>query len=247
MTPSLACTIEEMMIVAMSREVNDGDVVGVGALSPIPAAASILAQQTHAPNAEVLILGSDDYFPFVGGTSQFHYLAQRGQMDVFFASGIQIDGQGNFNLNLIGDHASPKLRMPGAYGTAMFYYMAKRTVLFRTEHTRRTFVEKVDFVTGAGVTPENVYRLGGPTRLITPMAVLAFGKKPAGWRLESAHPGCTPDEVQDNTGFRLKIRTPVKITPLPSREALRTLRTDVREKLARIYPEFAEEKIGREA
>jgi glutaconate CoA-transferase subunit B len=232
------------MIVTMSREVRDWETVGVGALSPIPAASCILAEQTHAPHAEIIILGSEEYYPFSGGTSQFHFLAQRGELDLFFVSGIQIDKEGNFNLHVIGDDKSPKVRMPGAYGTGMLYYMVRRTVLFRTEHTQRTLVERVDFVTGAGVTPDSVYRLGGPTKLVTPMAVLSFEREPLGWRVESIHPGYSLEDVRGNTGFVLKAPEPMSQTPLPTEEQLHKLRTVVKEKVARIYPDFVRENIG---
>ena len=165
-------TPEELMAVTISREVRDGETVGVGAVSPIPAAGCILAEQLHAPHITLIILDSDDYYPFPAGSSELHFLAQRGELDLFFLSGIQIDRRGNFNLHVIGDYNAPTVRMAGAYGSAMLYYMAHRVILFRDQHTKRVFVEKVDFVTGAGVTPENVYREGGPALVVTPKGVL---------------------------------------------------------------------------
>ena len=116
------------------------------------------------PMPQIIILESQlkEYYPFPAGHSELHFLAQRGELDLFFLSGIQIDRQGNINLHVIGDYDAPKMRLPGAYGSAMLYYMAHRVILFRTEHTRRTFVEKVDFITAPGITPANVHREGGP-------------------------------------------------------------------------------------
>lgn len=165
-------TPEELMAVTISREVRDLETVGVGAVSPIPAAGCILAEQLHAPHITLIILDSDEYYPFPAGSSELHFMAQRGELDLFFLSGIQIDRHGNFNLHVIGDYNSPTVRMAGAYGSGMLYYMAHRVILFRDQHTRRIFVEKVDFVTGAGITPESVYREGGPALVITPKAVL---------------------------------------------------------------------------
>jgi glutaconate CoA-transferase subunit B len=234
---------EELMAVVISREVRDFETVGVGAASPIPAAGCILAEQLHAPRATIMILGSKEYYPFLGGSAELHFTAQRGELDLFFLSGIQIDGQGNINLHVIGDYHSPQIRLPGAYGSAMLYYMAHRVILFRTEHTRRTFVEKVDFVTAPGQSPACVHREGGPTLVVTPKAVMAWDRQNGGWILEAVHPGSSVDEVKENTGFALKISGSAKITPSPTERELLTLRTVVRDKLMRIYPDFAEKKI----
>ncbi len=237
------CTPEELMAVIISREVRDFETIGVGAASPIPAAGCILAEQLQAPHITLIILGSKEYYPFPAGSSELHFLAQRGDLDLFFLSGIQMDRHGNINLHVLGDYHSPQMRLPGAYGAAMLYYMAHRVILFRTEHSRRTFVEKVDFVTAAGSTPENVYREGGPTLVVTPKAVLGWDSAHKGWALEAVHPGSTVEEVQENTGFPLEISSSFKITPPPTERELSVLRTVVRQKLERIYPEFAQTKI----
>lgn len=236
-------TPEELMAVVISREVRDGETVGVGAVSPIPAAGCILAEQLHAPHITLIILDSDEYYPFPAGSSELHFMAQRGELDLFFLSGIQIDRHGNFNLHVIGDYNSPTVRMAGAYGSGMLYYMAHRVILFRTDHTRRIFVEKVDFVTGAGVTPENVYREGGPALVVTPKAVLTWDKDLKEWVLTAVHPGSSVEDVQANTGFALRVSPSVHMTPPPTAHELHMLRMVVRAKLARGYPDFAREKI----
>jgi len=238
-------SLEEMMAVVISREVRDFETVGVGALSPIPAAGSILAKQLHAPHTQIIILesGEKEYYPFPGGSSELHFLAQRGDLDLFFLSGIQIDRKGNINLHVIGDYQAPKMRLPGAYGSAMLYYVAHRVILFRTEHTLRTFVDKVDFITASGISPASVCREGGPTLVVTPKAILSWDRTAGEWMLEAVHPDSSIEEVKENTGFGLKISPSFKMTPLPTDHELVTLRTVVREKLIRIYPAFAKERI----
>src|SRR4030042_2032796 len=102
-----AFTPEEMMAVVISREVRDGETVGVGAASPIPAAGCILAEQLQAPKATLIILGSKEYYPFPAGSSELHFLAQRGDLDLFFLSGIQMDRQGNIKFQHNGDYTPP--------------------------------------------------------------------------------------------------------------------------------------------
>jgi glutaconate CoA-transferase subunit B len=243
MVQTLEYTPEELMAVVISREVRDHETVGVGAVSPIPAAGCILAEQLHAPHITLIILDSDEYYPFPAGSSELHFMAQRGELDLFFLSGIQIDRHGNFNLHVIGDYNAPTVRMAGAYGSAMLYYMAHRVILFRDQHTRRVFVEKVDFVTGAGVTPENVYREGGPALVVTPKAVLAWDGTAGEWVLARFQPDSSVEEVVQNTGFALRVSPAVSMTPPPTAEELHMLRTVVKEKLVRSYPDFVREKM----
>jgi len=243
MAQTVDYTPEELMAVVISREVRDYETVGVGAVSPIPAAGCILAEQLHVPHVTLIILDSEEYYPFPAGSSELHFLAQRGELDLFFLSGIQFDRRGNFNLHVIGDYNAPSVRMAGAYGSAMLYYMAHRVILFRAEHTRRIFVEQVDFVTGAGVTPENIYREGGPALLVTPKAVLAWDKAAGEWILDRVQPGSSVEDIRQNTGFDLRVSPSVHMTTPPTIRELHVLRTVVKEKLARSYPDFAREKI----
>lgn len=237
-------TPEELMAVVISREVRNGETIGIGAASPVPAAGCILAEHLHAPRARIIILGSDEYYPFPAGSSELHFMAQKGELDLFFLSGIQIDRAGNINLHVLGTYDAPAVRLPGAYGSAMLYHMARRVILYRTEHTSRTFVEKVDFVTAAGTVPESAGREGGPSLVVTPRAILAWDRETRGWALASVHPGSTVIDIEENTGFALRIPQPVPITPLPTPRELRVLRTRVRDKLKKIYPEFAGKKIA---
>jgi len=243
MTQALNYTPEELMAVTIAREVRDFETVAVGMVSPIPAAGCILAKHMSAPHITLIILDSEEYYPFPAGSSELHFMAQRGELDLFFLSGIQIDRRGNFNLHVIGDYNAPTVRMAGAYGSAMIYYMAHRVILFRDQHTKRVFVEKVDFVTGAGVTPDNVYREGGPALVITPKAVLAWDKTAGEWVLDRFQPGSSVEEVKDNTGFELRLSSSVRTNPEPTAEELHVLRTIVKEKMLRSYPDFAREKI----
>src|SRR3974390_1063425 len=105
----------ELMAILMSREVRDGEVSACGALSQIPAAGLLLAKALHAPAAELIILNTV-FRPF-HTSRQFHFLAQRGELGLFFVSGVQIDRHGNYNLHQIGtDPERPKVRFPGGYG-----------------------------------------------------------------------------------------------------------------------------------
>lgn len=228
MTTALRCSTEELLAVLLSREYHDGETAACGALSFIPAAAMLLAAHTRTPNLDVIILSSDVYDPFMHGPD-FHNLAQRGQLDLFHISGIEIDREANFNLHVIGDRDRPDVLMPGQYGTGMLYYAVPRILMFRTEHTRRSFPERVNFVSGAGTSPEGFARRTREVTVITTMATLRLNQETRVLELASVHPGYTAEQVQANTGFDLGIRGPAPETPPVTAEELHTLRTVVRE------------------
>ena len=235
----------ELLAVLLSREVRDGEVSACGALSHIPAAGLLLAQATHAPNAELIILNSV-FNPF-RTSKQFHFLAQRGDLGLFFASGVQIDRYGNYNLHQLGpDPDHPQVRFPGGYGGGMIYYGARRTVVFRTEHTVRSLVEKVDYISACGSSPPDVLRYGNPTKVITPKAIFRFEKDVGTLRLDTIHPGYTMDEIRDCTGFDLGVNDDIAETPAPTEEELRALRVVVRTKMidTGTYADWARKVLG---
>jgi len=235
----------ELLATLMSREVRDHEISACGALSQIPATALLLAKELHAPNAELIILNTV-FRPF-RTSRQFHFLAQRGELGLFFASGVQIDHHGNYNLHQLGtDPERPKVRFPGGYGGGMIYYAARRTVVFRTEHTQRSLPEHVDFVSATGSSDENVLRLGNPTKLITPKAIFRFDKEQGCLQLDSIHLPYSLDDIRENTGFDLGVTGPVATTPPPTVEELHVLRQVVRPKMidTGTYASWAEKALG---
>ena len=238
----------ELLVVLLSREVRDGEISACGALSQIPAAGLLLAQALHAPNAELIILNSV-FNPF-HTSKPFHYLAQRGDLGLFFVSGVQIDRHGNYNLHQLGpDLERPLVRFPGGYGGGMIYYGARRTVVFRTEHTQRSLVERVDFISAAGATPADVLRHGHPTKVVTPKANFCFEKDAGLLRLDSIHPGYALDDIRESTGFDLGMTDTVTTTPAPTDEELQVLRQVIRHKMidTGTYAEWARKSLGHEA
>ena len=128
-----------------------------------------------------------------------------------------------------------------SYGSAFLDFAVPRIILFCTEHSRRTLVEKVSFVSAPGTSSANVWRRGGPIALVTPLRHFAFDKARRRFRLESLHPGHTLEEVRDNTGFAFDLAERVATTPLPDAATLDALRGPVVRELAGIYPKFAAE------
>ncbi|MDQ2953376.1 MAG: CoA synthetase, partial [Pseudomonadota bacterium] len=115
---------------------------------------------------------------------------------------------------------------------------------FRTEHSRRTLVRKVDFISAPGTSPPNVYRKGGPIALVTNRCLFAFDRVSRGFRLESVHPGHSVEEVLDNTGFHFARPAEVPMTRAPDAATLRLLREVVAPELSEVYPQFTEKVFG---
>lgn len=222
---------------AIARAVRDGETVAVGTLSPIPAAGCLLARATRTPNITLAML-DDKRQASVGGSKEFFDFAQRGKLDLFFLSGIQIDAEANINLSVVGDYAAPKVRLPGGAGSGMLYYWAKRVILFKHDHTPRAFPERVDFITSPGHPSPGVRRPGGPALVVTPLCVMQYDRDAARLRLASVHPGHTVEEVQAATGFDLGATADVPETAGLSAEEQAALDGPVREHLLHAYPEF---------
>ena len=176
-------------------------------------------------------------------------LAAQGRIDAFFLSGGQIDGSGNINLVGIGDYPRQNVRWSGSFGSAYLYYLVPKVILFRLEHTRRTMVEQVDFISAPGASPQNVYRPGGPYALITNLCLFAFDRENQRFRLESVHPGHSLEEVRDNTGFDFDAPPEpgmVVVTPGPDASRLALIRGEIAMAIADPYPKFAAEELGLE-
>jgi glutaconate CoA-transferase, subunit B len=242
--PPETCRTEELLAGTIAGLIADARHVAVGASSPIPAAAALLARERGDGRPYVSLLGSRRQSFFTDGGRELFDCAGQGRIDAFFLSGAQIDGAGNINLVCIGDYAHPKARFPGSFGSAYLYYVVPKVILFRLEHTRRTLVPKVDFISAPGGSAGNVHRPGGPVALITNRCLFAFDRTRRRFKLESVHPGHTLAEVVENTGFDFDRSEDVPMTQAPSPEALRLLRTVVAPQLTEVYPKFAAEVFG---
>jgi glutaconate CoA-transferase subunit B len=239
---------EELLADVICRLIGDARHIAVGAASPIPATAALLAREQaelySSPRPYVSLLGSRAHTFFTDGARELFDCAGQGRIDVFFLSGGQIDGEGNINLVSVGDYEKPKARFPGSFGSAYLYYVVPRVILFRVEHSRRTLVPKVDFISAPGGSPDNVARPGGPIALITNRCLFEFNRAQRRFRLASVHPGHSVEEVIENTGFPFERGAQVPVTPAPSAETLRLMRTTVAPMLAEVYPEFARRVFG---
>jgi glutaconate CoA-transferase, subunit B len=238
------CTDEELLADVIAGLIGDVRHVAVGNASPIPATAALLARERGNGRPYVSLLQSRKHNFFTDGGRELFDCAAQGRIDVFFLSGGQIDGAGNVNLVSIAEGDRTKVRFPGSFGSAHLYFVVPKVILFRTEHSRRTLVPKVDFISAPGTSPDNVYRPGGPIALVTNRCFFAFDRTKGCFRLTSVHPGHTVEEVLEHTGFAFDRPDEVPVTPQPTAETLRIMRETVGPQLAEIYPQFAARVFG---
>lgn len=240
----------ELMICCAARLLENGRTVAVG--TGAPCAAAMLAQRTAAPDLVIFFEagGVAPQLPTmpisVGDSRTFHRAVmatsmadvmetcQRGMMDYTFLGGAQIDPFGNLNSTMIGkDYKKPKVRLPGSGGANDLASFCWR-ILVVTNHDKRRFVERLDFLTtpgyltgpgareAAGLPPGT-----GPFRVITDLAIMGYHEETKRIEVLSLHPGITMEQVQANTGFPIAGREPLLTTAPPSETELRILRDEV--------------------
>jgi glutaconate CoA-transferase subunit B len=249
-TPAMNYNAMELMICCAARLLEDGRTVAVG--TGIPCAAAMLAQRTGAPHLVICFEAGGvaprlPTMPISVGDSRTFYrglmatsmadimeTCQRGLMDYTFLGGAQIDAYGNLNSTMIGDdYAKPRVRFPGSGGANDLASLCWRTLVV-TNHDRRRFVEKLDFLTtpgyltGPGAREAAGLPAGtGPYRVITDLAVLGFHEQTRRMEVVSLHPGVRLDQVIQATGFAIGSRQPLTTTAPPTEEELTLLREEV--------------------
>jgi glutaconate CoA-transferase subunit B len=235
----------ELMIINAARLLRDGDVVFVGVGQPN--LACNLAKRTHAPNLlmiyEAGVIGAEPArLPLSIGdptlvsgalsvVSMYDIFAnylQRGNVDVGFMGGAQIDKYGNINATVIGDYSQPKVRLPGSGGSQEIAAWANRCYIM-TPHQKRRFPEKVDFMTSAGFLGGRTKREatgvrgGGMLAVVTDVGILEPDES-GEMVLTALHPEKTVEQAKENTGWDLKVAAELRTSELVSEVELQILR-----------------------
>jgi glutaconate CoA-transferase subunit B len=239
-------TPNEMMTVAAARALKNDDVcfVGIG----LPSAACNLARLTHAPGITLiyesgtigtkptvlpLSIGDGELcntaLTTVSVPEMFRYWLQGGRISIGFLSGAQVDRFANINTTVVGPYDKPKVRLPGGGGAPEIATSCGEIFIIMRQ-SKRSFVEKLDFVTslGHGEGGDHRGRLGvktkGPTRLVTDLCIFEPEPRSKEMTVVSVHPGITRQQIAENTGWPVRYAGSVAETPPPSAEELRVLR-----------------------
>src|SRR5512134_371197 len=226
-------TSSELMTVHAARQLRDGDVVFVGV--GLPNLACNLARRTHAPGLVMIyeagVIGAQPArLPLSIGDPTlvsgalavcsmydiFAFYLQRGNVDVGFLGGAQIDRFGNINATVIGGYETPKVRLPGSGGSMEIAAWANRCYVM-TPHQKRRFPEKVDFRTSAGFLSGRAERQSarlpgaGPQAVVTDLGILEPDEN-GELVLTALHPRATAEQARANTGWDLKVAVGLRAT-----------------------------------
>jgi len=239
-------TATEMMTVAAARALRNEDVcfVGIG----LPSAACNLARLTHAPGITLIyesgtIATRPNVLPLSIGDGElcetalttvsvpemFRYWLQGGRVTVGFLGAAQIDRFANLNTTVIGPYGKPTVRLPGGGGAPEIATCCGEIFIVMSQ-SRRSFVERLDFVTslGHGEGGDHRRRLGvatkGPTRLVTDLAIFEPDPETKEMVVTSLHPGVTQEAVRAATGWPVRFAPAVFETAPPSADDLAVLR-----------------------
>lgn len=234
-------TLDELLVVCIARQVEDGSIWAQGINTPMVMAGLMLAKLTHAPNIRFISAigqGISDRANRLSLTHIEDVWMRDALLHVSFAQGVadllptyqpneffrpaQVDARGNFNNIAIGkDYMRPRLRLPGSGGIPDVTVQYDHTYLYVTRHSKITFRETLDFVSGMGHV-EHRRRGGGPRYLVTDLG--QFDWYGGRMRLTSMHAGVMFDTIQKRTGFALEVVEKCPVTPHPTQEQLQFLR-----------------------
>ena len=243
-----AFTADEMMTACAARALHDGMTcfVGIG----LPSAAANLARATHAPGLVLIyesgtIGAKPGWLPLSIGDGVlaetadavvsvpeiFNYWLQPGRIDVGFLGAAQLDRFGNINTTVIGStYARPAVRLPGAGGAPEIAAACREVIIVVLRQNRRSFAERVDFVTsvGYGTGQGDRERLGltgaGPRKVITDLGVLEPDPVTRELTLTGVYPGVTAEEAKAGTGWDLAVSSNLEVLGPPSPQELSALR-----------------------
>jgi len=243
-------TVDEILTVLMAREVRNDDVMIVGVATPMVWAAFTLAKVTHAPGAIYHYIMGNTFVYEPRQVSLLYLEMNTARAYRFQNSGectleslpseklttiewfrpAQIDIFGNTNNICIGDWSNPKLRFPGCAGIADFsMFYSRGSFLYTPRHDKRTFVPKIDFISGVGFPDGKPSICGGsgPQCVITNLAYLTFDDNSKRMKICTIHPGIDLETVKNSTGFELLIPDEIRETKPPTEKELKTLREKV--------------------
>jgi len=238
-------TLQELLVIAVAREIHDHEnvILGVG----LPTTAGAVAKALYAPHATLMMeSGIIDFEPllplnhiadaqscrgFSYATDLFSAftMTYRGFVDVCFLGVGQVDKYGNLNTTVIGDYNKPTMRLPGSGGAADFLSYAKRTVLTMLGGN---FVETLDYFTSPGYLEggdsrdkSGFFPKGtGPTMLLSTKGIFRFDPVTKEMYLAQIHPRVTIEDVKKDVPWDLKIAPDLSETTHPTDEEIDFIR-----------------------
>ncbi len=245
-------TIDELMVCTLARTIGPAGVCSVGAASPLPTAAYLLAKHLRVPElllmshngglvdppVRPLALASNEYLDFAlsvahtGGDETYHWYYQRGLITHEVVGAAQLDGRAATNNLWVEARDGRRIRLPGQGGMADVANLHQNFMIYLPRQSRRNAVAEVKTVSAQRVwhDAEQRRRFGlqpGRTVVLTDLGLFEYDERVGGLTLRSLHPGVTLDQVRDSAGFEVVADDNLATTEPPSADELHALRTVV--------------------
>ncbi len=207
-------TPDEIMVVCISRQIQDGELVAQGLATPLIAAAYLLARRTHAPHlyfasaigqsvcrepaplslSRVESLWLDRSLSSASFVRVVADVLPRLRPKEFFRP-AQVDPAGNFNNVAFGKgyvdqpaaERRPRLRLPGSGGIPDVTTFIDDIYLYVPRHSRATFVPALDVLSGLGHHPARTHGRG-PVYLVSNLGQFDFAGTAPGEDAASSTP-----------------------------------------------------------
>jgi len=250
MEAGIKYNLRELLACNGAKVLEDKKSVFVG--TGLPIIASMLAQRTHAPNLLIVFeagslgplipelpISVDDsrtFYKAIAASSMHDVMSisQAGYADYGFLGAAQMDMYGNINTTVIGEWDRPKVRLPGSGGANDVGSFSQRLITIIANQSKRTFVNKVDFLTTPGYLDgpgarerAGLARGSGPYRVITNLGIYGFDEETKRLKLIALHPGVSLEEVKENSSFEIIIPDKIGTSYMPTEEDLRILRQEI--------------------
>lgn len=238
-TEAATATRAEYCVVACAEAWRgDGEVLA-SPMGTVPSIAARLAKLTFAPDllltdGEALLIGD---VPALGARSAVtegwlpyrrHLTMVMGGRRHVMMGASQIDRFGNQNISCVGDWRRPDRQLLGVRG-APVNTLNNPVSYWIPRHSPRVFVERVDMICGVGydsaaAAGPSATRFHELRRVVSDLGVFDFATPDRSMRVVSLHPGVTPEEVHDATGFPLPLPDGIPRTRTPSAAELHLIR-----------------------
>jgi glutaconate CoA-transferase subunit B len=195
-------TPTEQMIVAAARTLAGVRTVFVGV--GMPNVACNLARLTVSPDLELI------YESGVYGARPARLPLSIGDPTLVSGATAAVAMADLFGLYLQGGHIAE-------------IAANARRVLIMMRLGKRSFVERLDFVTSAAAGVHHA----GPELVVTDLGLLDFATPEREMQLISVHAGISVEQVRDAVGWDLRYAPSVAETPAPTADELRLLREEL--------------------
>ncbi len=244
----------EFQVCTTARLIEDAKTYWVAA-GGSPMYSVLLAKRLYAPNAlyvtEDGIIAAEPLLPLdpvmtvIGARPSYRAVmwttmngvgdhSAVGYMDYGILNTLQIDPYGNINSTWIGRYPEEGQRMNGPGGADTIAAQCRRVIII-TDHQRRKFVPRVDFISSPGYldgSPGARERAGlpratGPWAVITNWALFDFEEGSQRMRLRAIAPFVTLDQVLAEMSFEPVLAEHIDTLDPPTEEELEIFRSEM--------------------